>query len=248
MAFSVSEFNSQVNKHGLAKNNLFYIRLTLPPGLGFLEENFTTRDLSFFCRSFDLPPIQYDVYEYRESGFGPSSRRPSSFNFTPTTGVFMVDSNFGVLKFFHRWMQQIVNYDVEGGHSSADPQGKRPYEFGYEDEYAATMEVIMFSGNQTNKTYTYKFGKIYPTLVGNITTAWENSAEVTVLPVTFTYSELKVDGSTTGTITGTLEDSNSLFGVLSAINTYGQAISTLKLPTSIQDAINQYTTVTNIFN
>ena len=248
MAFNISEFTSQVNKHGLAKSNLFYVRLTLPPALSFLESSITTRDLSFFCRSFDLPPMQYDVYEYRESGFGPSTRRPSSFNYTPTTGVFMVDSNFAVLKFFHRWMQQIVNYDVEGGYNSSDPQNKLPYEFGYEDDYAGTMEVIMFSGNQTDKTYTYKFGKVYPTLIGNITTAWENSAEVTVLPVTFTYSELKVDGASTGKITGSLEQSNSLFGALSAINTYGQAISTLSLPDSIQDAINQYTTVTNIFN
>lgn len=249
MAFSISEFNSQVNKHGLAKNNIFYTRITLPPALLNLENTIPTSDLRFFCRTFDLPAITYDAYEYREGGVGPSSRRPSSFNYQPVTGVFMVDSNFAVLKFFHRWMQQIVNYDTSAGTNSEDPQGKLPYEFGYEDEYAATIEVVVFSSNQTDKFYTYKFGKAYPLLIGNITEAWQDAADIMVLPVTFTYNSLKVDGTDAGRITGSLNaGGNSIFSELSSLNSYAQAINSLRRPQGIQDAINQLTTVSTVFN
>lgn len=246
MAFNVSEFSAQINRHGLAQNNLFILRITLPTALQFLEQEIGTNVLTFLCRSVDLPPISVETLEYRPRGFGPGESRPISMNYDPLQTIFMVDSNYGVLKFFHRWMQEIVNYDVEAGYTSSSPSSLLPYEFGYKEDYECTIEVIMYSGPSEDRFYTYKFGKAFPKTIGNIQLAWENSAEITTLPITFSYSELKVDGTVRGSVANQVNRGNSIFGYLSSLNTFGQAVSGLSFPRSIQDAVNQYTDVTTM--
>jgi hypothetical protein len=248
MTFSISEFTSQINRVGLAQSNLFVVRITLPNALSILEEGaVNTRTLTFLCRSVELPEISIGTTEFRPRGFGPSERRPTLFEYSLMPTVFMVDSSFGVLNFFHRWMQAIVNYDVEAGYQSSNPSSATlPYEFGYKDEYAATIEIIVYSGPSEDRFYTYKFGNAYPTTVGSITTAWENSAEVMALPVTFTYDELKVDGTQTGVVTAQRSSGNGILGYLSSLNTYGQAISGIQLPNNIQDLVNTFTDVSTI--
>jgi hypothetical protein len=55
MTFNIAEFNAQINRRGLAKNNLFVVRITLPASANFLNEEIPTRDLTFLCRSVDVP-------------------------------------------------------------------------------------------------------------------------------------------------------------------------------------------------
>lgn len=246
MAFNVSEFSAQINKHGLAQSNLFILRITLPASLRFLEEELGTNTLTFLCRSVDLPALGVETLDFRSRGFGPAEKRPIGMNFDPLQAIFMVDSNYGVLKFFHRWMQEIVNFDVEAGYTSSSPSALLPYEFGYKDDYECTVEVIMYSGPSQDRFYTYKFGKAFPITIGNIQEAWENSAELTTLPITFSYSELKVDGTERGVVADQVNRGNSIFGYLSSLNTFGQAVNGLSLPRSIQDAVNQYTNVKTI--
>lgn len=246
MAFNISEFNAQINKHGLAQSNLFVMRITLPSSLQFLEQELGTNVLTFLCRSVDLPQLGVETLEYRPRGFGPGEKRPIAMNFDPLQTIFMVDSNHGVLKFFHRWMQEIVNFDVEAGYTSSSPSSLLPYEFGYKDDYECTIEVIMYSGPTEDKFYTYKFGKAFPTTIGNLQLAWENNAEIQTLAVTFSYAELKVDGTARGTVTNQVNRGNGVLGYLSSLNSYGQAISGLSFPRSIQDAVNQFTDVTTI--
>lgn len=235
MAFNISEFTAQINKHGLAKNNLFILRISLPGALAFLGNEIGTNTLTFLCRSVDLPPLTVETLDYRPRGFGPADKRPIALNYDPLQTVFMVDSNYGVLKFFHRWMQEIVNYDIQGGLLSSSPSSLLPYEFGYKQDYVATIEVIMYSGNSEDKFYTYKFGKVFPTTIGNIQEAWENSAEVTTLPVTFSYSELTVDGTKEGTVSDIVSRAGGAPTYLASIGVLGQNISGVVPPFNVRD-------------
>lgn len=198
MAFNVNEFSAKINQLGLAQSNLFVARITVPDG--DVNGQMDPGDLQFLCRTADIPDFTLGVTPFRPRGIGPAEQRPTTFDYGPLNLVFMVDSNFEVLKFYHRWMQKVVNYDVSGGSEAVTSNGTRAYEFGYRDEYAAVIDVKIFSDTTGDKFYEYRFQNAFPTTIGQITTAWENGAEVLLLPVTFAYDEMKVTGAESGTL------------------------------------------------
>lgn len=245
MAFSISEFSAEVNKRGLAQNNLFFVTITLPQVISVLHDDMPSRDLTFMCRSVDLPSLDVGTAQVRQQGYGLAEHRPTNFGFDNLQTVFMVDGDFGVTKFFHRWIQEIVNFDTSGGIVS-EVNGKLPFEFGYKDDVAATITVHVYSTAAQTVEYTYEFGKAWPISVPGTQVAWENSAEIMTQPVGFTYSSLKVSGAKTGNANDDLSRGNGLLTYLSSLNSYGQAISQISRPTSVQDAINEITNVSTI--
>lgn len=255
MAFNINEFSSQINKHGLAQTNLFLVRILPPPGFTGIsdgndnEDNSTSlnlaRELEFFCRTVTLPELDVQTVDYQKQSFGAITRRPQSMQFPVLPTVFMVDSNFAVMKFFHRWMQKVINYDTSAGPIS-EVDGALPFEMGYKRDYATTIEIIVYSFQSESITYTYKMSGAYPIQVGNITEAWEANGEIMTLPVGFTYDELKVSGAKTGNVISGASGANGLLSYLSSINTFTQAIRGLKRPRGIQDAINQVSNVSTI--
>jgi len=248
MVFNINEFKSQIASRGLAKNNLFITRITLPATLSSLEQNIPTRDLSFLCKSVSLPSFELNYVDVRPQGFGKPEKRPLEFHAGDLTGLFMVDSNFAVMKFFHRWIQSITNIGDYNGSHSVDTDGKVPYEFAYKEDYVATMEVLVYSGNDANKVYQYKFGNVYPLNIGNIDVAWENQAEIMTVGVNFAYDKIAVDGFELGSITSDMENANGLLTYAASYYGFIQAINQVSTPTSVQDMINQATTVTTIYN
>ena len=253
MSFNINEFSAQINKHGLAQNNLFLVRIIPPPGFTGIadgaEDNSVSlnlaKELEFFCRTVTLPELDVQTVDIQTQAFGAITRRPQSMAFPVLPTVFMVDSNFAVLKFFHRWMQKIINYDTSAGPISA-VDGQLPFEMGYKSDYATTIEVIVYSFQSESITYKYTMSGAYPVQVGNITEAWESSGELITLPVGFTYDELKVSGAKTGSVIEGAGGANGLLSYLSSINTFTQAIRGLKRPRNIQDAINQVSNVSTI--
>lgn len=248
MVFNINEFKAQVASRGLAKNNLFISRITVPTSLSYLEQYIPTRDMSFLCKSMSLPAFDLSYAEVRPQGFGKPEKRPLEFHGGDLIGTFMIDSNFATMKFFHRWMQSITNIGDYNGTFTPDTGGKLPYEFAYKDQYAATMEVLVYSGNDANKVYQYKFGNVFPITVGNIDVAWENQAEIMTVPVNFAYDKMSVDGFQLGEISTSMSGSNGLLTYAASYYSLIQAINQLSTPTDIQDAINQATTVNTIYN
>jgi len=249
MSFNISDFSSKINKHGLAKSNLFFSRFGLPQSLlNELTQIPVTRDLEFYCRSVQLPELDVNTVDYQPQAFGSPVRRPQSLNFPILPVVFMVDANFGVLKLFHRWVQSIVNYDRSGGNMGA-VNNALPFEMGYKNEYSTTMSVAVYSGNTDKVEYVYEFSGVYPVNVGSITTAWENGAEVLTLPVGFTYDTLKITGSRTGEVLSDKPGSNTarFLRFFSSVNRTVKTLQSLQSRgDGVQDAINQINNVNNI--
>ncbi len=248
MVFNIAQFSSQVARHGLAKNNLFFTRITLPPSLSSLEQQMPTRELSFLCKSATLPSLDLDVIDIRSQGFGKAEKRPTEIRAGALSLQFMVDSNFAVMKYFHRWMQSITNYNTYDGHFVKDAYDKYPYEFEYKENYAAQVEILVYSGNDQDKVYQYKLGNVYPYAIGQVDVSWENQAEVMTLPVGFEYDKIKVDGMSLGQVTDDYSRTNGFLTYLSSINSYTQAINQIERPRNIQDLINTVTTVNTIYN
>ena len=248
MAFNINEFQAQVSKRGLAKNNLFMARFTLPASVSFIEQNITTRELSFLCRTAQLPTMDLDYVDVRSQGFGKPEKRPTEFRSGDLGMIFMVDSDFGTLKFFHRWLQSIVNYNTYDGYFQEDPQGKLPYEFDYKENYAATLEVLVYSGNDADKVYKYTFGNVFPLSIGEVTPDWGNGGDIMNLTVGLAYDKFKVEALQLGQVRSDLSNANGFLSYISAINGFGQAINQIQRPSNIQDFINQVTNVNTIFN
>lgn len=247
MAFNITDFRAQMASRGLAKNNLFYVMITMPNMLNnALVGSITSNELSFFSKTVTLPSLDLTTTEYRPSGYGKAYKRPMDFGHSTLPVIFMVDSKFGVLKFFQRWMQGIFNYSSASG-IREDPQGKLTYEFEYHENYVGTIDVYVFAANNPSVVYNYKFYNAYPVTVSDITLSWENDAEIMTLPVSFEYDHMSVEALETGTLLPELSRQNGALSYISALNGYGQAINQLRLPTDIQDAINLYTNINTIY-
>lgn len=196
MAFNIRDFSATLNRYGIAKSNLFFAAIALPSSVRG-GDSMSIRDLSMYCMNAQLPSIEVSTTPIKVLGYGPAEKRPTDIEFNPVTLTFIVDGNFSVLNTFHKWMQQVINYDASGG-VLAKSGDKKVYEFGYKDDYASGMTVTVFSQNTGASRYVYTFRGLYPISVGELTPAWENGAEVMTLTVTFTYSEFSVSGSEAG--------------------------------------------------
>jgi len=249
MSFNIADFSSKLNQHGVAKDNLFFARITLPKSITneLLSVSPIVRDLEFFCRGVTLPEIAIETGEVQPQGFGPVVRRPQSMNFPVLPATFMVDSKFGVMKLFHRWAQAVCNYDTSGGRF-AGVNNQLPFEMGYKEDYQATMQVAVYSHGSKSVEYVYEFSGLYPINVGNIEASWTNGGEVMILPVGFTYDEMKVTGARTGEVLSNRPGSTTgkLLKWFSSINSAVSTIESITRPSGVQDAINQINNVNNI--
>jgi hypothetical protein len=198
MSFNIKTFSSKLSKYGLAKSNLFIVEVGIPSSIRAELQNITVvkDDLRFFCRSVTLPEMDLITTDIQMQGFGALARRPQGMNFPIIPAVFMIDSEFGVMKYFHRWMQAIINYDTSSGVRGV-VNNQLPFEMGYKKEYETTMKITVYSfgdgrGRKDNTVYIYNLTGVYPVNVGNVVEDWESHSDVMVLPVGFTYDTLQI--------------------------------------------------------
>lgn len=240
MAFSVNEFRSQINKRGLAVTNLFVFTMTPPQNFA---DSIDARELTFFCQSVQIPSHTINFEEYKTLGYGPGISYPTVMNNESLSAVFMVDADMEVLKFFHRWQQFIYNYNSAEG-PLASNNNQMVYELNYKKEYVATVTVDVYSSHIPDHKYTFKYFDVWPTSVTNGQFAWNNGAEVFVLPVQFKYSRMTNDGLVKNVVDTGIGASS--IGFTSAIGNVGSLINNIgSIP---QNLINNFATqLPNIF-
>ena len=209
MAFNISDFNANLMDHGLARPNKFLFTIKTPSGIALEVTNeipISLLRMQYYAKSVTLPEFDVQTSEVQPQGFGPIVRRPQTMNFPVLPVIFNVDSNLDIVRYFHRWTQEIINYDsssVYGNH-----KGRLPFEMGYKSDYETTMSCQVFN-EYGEKTYLYEFGGAYPVNVGNVETSWESNDEIMTLSVGFSYDRLKVTGSKRGD-PSTLGDRNEV--------------------------------------
>lgn len=245
MAFNISQFNSVVNKKGLALNNLFVARIQFPLfNFGGILGSIAGRDIPFFCRSVQLPDMEVQVTDIKVQGYGTPHRRAVGMNHGILPMVFMVDADFNIKKLFHAWNQSIYNHG-NGGSVLAGVDGRKIYELNYKDDYSAQIEVLVYSFHSEQIQYRYAFNGAFPTTVGGVQVAWENAAEIMTIPVQFAYDSISVQGAEFGSMTG-LGSGSGFLGVLDSINNIGRAVNQLSIPRNIDDLLRQTNNVGTI--
>lgn len=244
MAFNISEFNAKLDKHGLARDNLFLVTIT-PPTV--LQAELPAGELSFFCRSVALPALTVNTVDVSNQGYGLPQKMPGSLPFDNLNTVFMVDSNFKVKQFFQRWMQHVVNYDNSRGYNY-EFNGALPFEIEYKDNIKGRVEITVFSFHSQEFKFRYRFDNAFPVSTGDVTVAWDQNDSVMVMPVQFAYDIYVTDSIGQSTKASRINPSRGfggggVGGFITSLGNFGQVLDSIGIDTPIQDIVNQYSVI-----
>lgn len=257
--FNINEFKSVMNKFGgPAKSNLFTLTLSFGSqsssriGIeaGRKGEYISPGDLRFFCSEVSVPPVNINVGAYRENSIDISQSIPLNLTTPSINATFMLDSDHRVISFFHSWMQEIINYNINGGLLSSVNGDHLPYEIGYKSDYACDIIINHYktdSVGEITEAYEYRFFKAFPTEVGGKILSWSPSDSVATTTVNFTASSYSFSAATPGTTISPISRGNGYIDFLNSVGFRGQTVQQNSLPRSVQDAINTFTTVRNDF-
>lgn len=168
----ISEFLSVINRsNGLSSPNRVRTTITGPSLLGI------SRDLAAFCPISALPGVQIENELIRHAGIGKTEQRPTDINFNSIGLQFFCDNNGDVLKYFHDWMDLIVSTKESVSNTSL---------FSFPDDYVGTVEIeARTADNSIMKKYSLR--RAFPVSIEDVSTGWDMTDSLILLPVTFTY-------------------------------------------------------------
>jgi hypothetical protein len=180
MAFNVYDFRSSLQFDG-ARPNLFEVNINFP---GFLGEDAARRQLTFLCKSAQLPgsiisPIQL-FYFGREVKF--SGNR----TFQDWTVQIINDEDFRVRNAFERWMNALNSHQT----NLRNPVAGTP------NGYTADAVVNQY-GKSGDIIKTYKFVGMFPVDVTQIDLDWGANDQIEEYAVSFAYQYWTAAGVTT---------------------------------------------------
>lgn len=143
MAFSVSEFKSNIAKGGgLLKNNKFLVLVPIPSilrgkSVGGISTEETYKILRFYAERASIPGIALQASEMRRQGIGNLEKMPFSAAFTDCDVTFRIDQRSTVWNFFQTWMDSIYNFNLKTGNGL--------YELAYKNEYCTTLTLYVYN-------------------------------------------------------------------------------------------------------
>jgi hypothetical protein len=229
-----------MNKYGgPARRNLFVLEITAAPrNVNAIRPG----DLRFFCQTVSVPGINYAVADYYPNGFGVRETITTSMQKDPFNAVFMLDSDHRVIRFFHQWMQTIINYNYsDGPFSQVDDM--LPYEIAYRKDISCNITVKHFSTDDPGRYYEYTLYDAFPTQVSGVELSWADNDSFATATVNFTYSHMSTSSMISGSPTTRFSRGTGFLDFINRIGTSGQLISQRSAPNSIQDAVNLFTRV-----
>jgi len=151
MAFNITEFKSTLGSFGgTAHAGLFEVTIQ---GRAANSSQITPRQLTFFCKTMSIPGITINTATYEQTA-KLSREMPTGIANNPVNGIFLIDADHQILKFFHSWAQNVVNYSTAGG-ELAEVNGMLPFEVAYREDYAATIIIKFYNPHPTGPNNTY---------------------------------------------------------------------------------------------
>ena len=247
----ISEFKSTFDQFGgPAHANLFQVTITGYPNQ--VNSVLGSKELTFFCKTAQIPSVSLNTASYEAVASLPK-QFPMGVQNNNISTIFMVDSSHEILRFFHSWMQSVINIGTAGGNLSED-NGKLPYEIGYKDEYSCRMSIRHFSTDRDpSRFYEVILDKAWPSQIGDLDLAWESNDSYLTLPVAFSYDRIEYSGLRPGSPTSRLGRGAGFFQILGAVAGFAgviQQASRQRLTgvSSVQDAVNRFQRINNSFD
>lgn len=173
---------STINANGgLTRSSKFLVTITAPA----IPLDMAA-DLQFFCDSAQLPGIAMQTDEVRVSGYGNLEKRPYASIFQDVPCTFFNDSDGRVLKFFHKWVQLVYNFNDSASMDAESAAGVPTNTFSYPKDYFGTVSITHYD-EKADAVITYILYEAYPISVGDVQVSWDQADTLMRIPVTFTY-------------------------------------------------------------
>ena len=189
--FGVTNLLATINQqNGLYKSHHFAVRITPPAFMG--GHSINSEKISLLCNSSSLPGKQILASDHRRQGYGTFDRRAWGASFTDIPLTFYLDGRGDIVKFFYKWQQQIVATDTTQGEFAETNGAAMPFEAAYQADYSTTMELIAYDVTD-NTILTYRFVEAWPFQVGDVSVAWSENDQFSLLPVQMTYRSYTIE-------------------------------------------------------
>lgn len=190
-----SEFREYVKRDGLARQNRFFVNITVPAISGSVAALFSqnaVREVELLTRSVSIPGVNVATGDVRTTG--EIINAPYDRNFGGAQFVFYVDRQMIVRKFFDDWISAIQNPDTRT--------------MGWYDQFTSpqiTVNVVPRNGN--GSVYKIHMYECFPKTQGELTLDQGNN-ETMLLNVSMEYRYYKTEivsyvpasGASTGSI------------------------------------------------
>jgi len=201
MAFNVNDLISRVNEGGgLTRTSKFEAMITGP--------NANEPLLTYYCESAHLPGISFQTEDIKPSGYGISEKRPHGATFQDIQLTFFTDSQAKIFKFFHQWMQSIMNFNKKTN-PNGTAAGSSYATFAYPKDYYGGLSLTHFA-DDGKPVLKYDFIDVFPITIGDVQVDWAQENQLVRLPVTFAYTSWSsdtLDPGTTNSVTQTRANS-----------------------------------------
>jgi hypothetical protein len=173
-SFSYADFVSTVKQDGLAKQNRFYVSISMPSKRYGESQNMgseSIRKLHLLCKSVSLPGVSLQTATTRITG--EAYELPVTKMYTGCTMIFYMDRHFIVRQFFEDWMGSIQ-----------DPKTR---EISYYNDYTVKIEIFVMNRDESaGPDYKITLHEAYPKTVGQLMLDQENS-QIMLLDIGFDY-------------------------------------------------------------
>lgn len=141
--------------------------------------------IPFLCHATTLPGIQVTPVNVRRYGYGAHESKPGGITYEKQILKFYVDSNYSIINFFTKWMQNIVNFDIQST-DRRTVQGAFFNEIQYMDNYTSEIDIWTFD-KFGRELLRYKLFEAYPVSIGGVDMAWDSRNSIATIPVMFKF-------------------------------------------------------------
>lgn len=239
--FDIDEFRAVMARKGVARNNLYKLIITPPPGLAGAARALNmpinpgdVEDITLYCDSITMPGLSLATIESRPYGYGPSELKAYAPVFQPISATFIVDAKGYTLSFFRNWMRGIVNYTTEGrAVHRGTVNGMKTFETAYKSEYETRMELFVLAGQTRSSSSTQLnldivnrtiINRAFPTEIGSVQLNYGFTDQYLTLPVSFSYFDWYSDNlDQSGNASATREQASSTGGTAATPYNYNDA-------------------------
>lgn len=234
----MNSFRAQISNIGVARTNLFDIQMT-PPKSMLMNKSDAAPMISFFAEGASLPGRTIQTQEFQRFTYGPNEKVPYSMQYGDYTIQFIGDGRGVIYSYFYDWMQSIVRGDA------LTTRYENSYEVGFREDYSTTITLKMYN-EQSDTIIESTLMEAFPIQVPDVSLSWGDSSMMQ-FSVTFAYILNRNTSITQNWQDKTGADmSLSPLEKLAKLSTAVTAISALRSPTSIQDALGSIATAKTV--
>jgi hypothetical protein len=198
MAFSIASFMTEVSSRGVLRPNQFVVTMGIPRCMSVTPDE--NKVLTMRCESASIPDVALATQEIMRYGYGPLESTPYTAVFSGVNLTFVLDKTSLIYRYFNRWMQSIVNFNLEGGSlndtftsTGIARNTLNAYEVGYKDDYTTGVNITVFD-EQTRPRIQTTLHSAYPKAISAIDLNW-GSTDVVRMNVAMAFREYHTNTS-----------------------------------------------------